>query len=431
MTTRDAPLVWIRAVQDSTSPGTRLDLLYERITAMTFEDDERKADKFTLTVDNYDVAMYDEPAFKKGLTLDVQWGYVGNMAPARRGVVQSMKGGLTITIECIARSILMNKIVKTRTFENVRHSDVIRTIATENGYGPDVLEIDETAIVYPQVAQARMTDAQLMKRLSVLEGFEFYVDHLGLHFHAQRLDQNPAKTLRWFSDRTGEIQEFFLDNDITAKRGRRRARGRDPMERTEIDEASSDSEDTSGDSLAEIVEYLDREANAFNEVDANTVSEEVVSTTAQTSVAAATQTRGRFRQNKLVAIKLKLTIIGDPQIQAKTIIKVEGLGQRISGLYYIRKVVSSVGDGGFTQTLECISNGTGGHARRSRLGDLELPSRGVPTAGNTRPASREQDPGALAEEQVHDEETNTYHTVYSSTAAARPARRGTPPAAEE
>jgi phage protein D len=424
---RSGPIMWLTAVQDSASQGVRLEKIWERMLSLEFTDDEKKADKFVLTLDNYDCEMYDDPAFKKGLTLDVQWGYPGNMAPARRGIVQTMKGGLTINVECIARSILMNKKVKSRIFENVRRSDVVRLIAAEHGYGAEVIEIDETEIVYAQITQAQKTDAQFVRYLATLEGFEFYIDHLGFHFHARRLNQNPVRTYRWFTNKDlgGEILDFSIDNDITAKKARRRARGRDPLERTEIDESASDSEDTDGESLAEIIEILDPEADVFNETDANTVSEDVVPTSATSAIAAAAENRGRFRRNKLVAIKLKLTVIGDPQMQSKTIIKVEGLGERISGMYYVRKVVSKVSESGFTQELECISNGTGGVRRRSRLGDLELPTRGTPTAGNTRAADATPTTGMI-EEQVFNEETGRYDTVYSPSVVGRPAQRPRP-----
>ena len=173
------------------------------------------------------------------------------------------------------------------------------------------------------------------------------------------------------------------------------------------------------------MEILDTEANVFNEVDANTVSEDVIPTSARTALAAATENRGRFRRNKLTAVKLTLTVIGDPQLQSKTIIKVQGLGERISGLYYVRKVVSTVTESGFVQKLECISNGTGGVRRRSRLGDLELPSRGIPTAGNTRSGDASPTTGMI-EEQVYNEETGRYDTVYSPSTVGRPAQRPRP-----
>lgn len=433
MINRDAPIYFVSAVLDSArSDGVRLNGINSRIIALKYEDNERKADKLTLTLDNYDVAMYDEPAFKKGLILDAQWGYVGNMVPARRCVVQTIKGGLTVTVEALAKSILMNKRVRSRVFTNVRRSDVARAIAREHGYGDESIIIQESGVVYPEIAQARMTDAQLVKRLADLEGFEFYVDHDGYHWHERRLDQPVAHTLRWFTDRSGEIQNFDLDNDITAKKARRRQRGRDPLERAEIEGEGSDSTDTNSVSLGETIETIDPESIRFNpreatESDVRAASEDVEPTSAQDAETAQIEARGRFRQGKLVAIQLKLTVIGDPLIQAKQIIKVEGLGQRISGLYYIKAVTHQIDASGYKQTLSCVSDGSGGHARRSVLGDLELPSRGLPTRGNARSVEADVNEavehGALQEVQVLDPETNRYNTVYRNSNNRVVARR--------
>lgn len=431
---RDAPIYYVSAVLDSArSEGVRLEGINSRITSIKYEDEERKADKLTLTLDNYDLAMYDEPAFKKGLILDVKWGYAGSMAPARRCVVQSLKGGLTVNVEALAESILMNKRVRSRSFTNVRRSDVVRQIAREQGFADDAILIQDSSIVYPEIAQARMTDAQLVKRLADLEGFEFYVDHDGFHWHERRLDQAPTHTLRWFTDRTGEILSFDLDNDITAKKARRRQRGRDPLERTEHEGEASDTSDTNAISLGESIEVIDPEAVSYSsreatQADVRAASEDVEPTSAQDAETAATEARARFRQGKLTAIKLKLTVRGDPLIQAKQIVKVEGLGQRISGLYYIKKVTHEINGSGFKQTLECVSDGSGGHARRSRLGDLELPSRGIPTRGNARAdvsddVAEAMRHGALNEEQILDPETGRYATIYRNTGGRVVARR--------
>lgn len=430
---RDAPIYYVRAVLDSSrSEGVRLDRINERILSVKFEDNERKADKLTLTLDNFDVAMYDEPAFKKGLILDVQWGYAGNMAPARRCVVQSIKGGLIVTVEALAQSILMNKLVRSRVFTNMRRSDIVRQIAREHGYSDETTIIQDTRIVYPELAQARMTDAQMIKSLADLEGYEFYVDHDGFHWHERRLDQPIAHTLRWYTDRTGEIQSFDLDNDITAKKARRRQRGRDPLEGQEIEGEGSDSSDTNAVSLGETIEVIDPESISFSsreatEADVRAASEDVEPTSAQDAESAQTEARGRFRQSKLVAIQLKLNVIGDPLLQAKQVVKVEGLGQRISGLYYVKAVTSTIDSSGFKQILSCVSNGSGGLARRSRLGDLELPSRGLPTRGNARSVEDDVNTalehGALQEVQVLNPETNRYETVYQNSTGRAVARR--------
>jgi phage protein D len=89
-----------------------------------------------LSVDNWDLANFDDPVWKKGNLLEVSWGYPGDMAPTRQVVIQKVTGFQTLAIEGHATSVLMNKVARCRTFENVSRADVVRKIAHEHGFGP-------------------------------------------------------------------------------------------------------------------------------------------------------------------------------------------------------------------------------------------------------------------------------------------------------
>jgi len=67
----------------------------------------------------------------------------------------------------------MNKVTRCRTFENLTRADVVRKIAQDNGYGVTRQDIEDTTHLLPVITQARMTDAQLIRRLADREGFEF------------------------------------------------------------------------------------------------------------------------------------------------------------------------------------------------------------------------------------------------------------------
>ncbi len=67
--------------------------LTDRILSFSFEDHETKADKLSLTVNNWDLSQFDDPTWRKGTILEATWGYVGDMTPARRCVVQKISGG--------------------------------------------------------------------------------------------------------------------------------------------------------------------------------------------------------------------------------------------------------------------------------------------------------------------------------------------------
>ena len=90
---------------DRSAPGVRLTLFKDekatsgdpldfgtRLLSFAFEDCEAKADKLTLTLDNFDLSLFDREELMAGAVLEVSWGYPDVMSPPRRVVVKSMKG---------------------------------------------------------------------------------------------------------------------------------------------------------------------------------------------------------------------------------------------------------------------------------------------------------------------------------------------------
>jgi hypothetical protein len=181
---------------------------------------------------------------------------------------------------------------------------------------------------------------------------------------------------------------FNVENDITAKPGRTRARGRNPLERSDIDETADDETDSSREVLAPVRDLIDPEDGSTRVVEGRLAGEETVPTTAPDSATAAREARGRFRRTQQAAVKMTMTIVGDPNMLAKTIVRVEGVGARLSQAYYVRKVVSSLSKSGYTCDLELISDGHGGHSTTSRVAHgLELVDGGPATRAspNTTP----------------------------------------------
>ncbi len=257
---RTEPVFYVKVVPEG-GGDERVDLS-ERVLSFTFEDSEKKADKLVLTVDNWDLANFDDPVWKKGNILEVSWGYSGEMAPARECVIQKVTGFQQLSVEAHAKSVLMNKLARCRTFENKKRSDVAREVAEENGYGGQLQDIEDSGEVLPLITQARMTDAQFLRQLATREGFEFYVDFDGLHFHQRRLGQRPVRVFRWYTaPEVGEVIAINIENDVTAKPGAVRVRGRDPLTRRDIDERGSNATPTR-DSLPPVIEIVHPETGS-------------------------------------------------------------------------------------------------------------------------------------------------------------------------
>lgn len=418
---RTNPVFFLRALPSGAhGPAPRFTDLSLRVNELRYSDEERRADKLSITVDNFNLALFDDPAFKKGMQLEASWGYPNNMAPVRTCIVQRITGSQVLKVEGLAESILLHRETKSRSFEHVRRSDVVRQIARAAGYGDDVADIEETPVVLPQISQAGMTDAQLLVRLARQEGFEFYVDCTGFHWHRRRIGVRPARVLHFYTDPgAGDIITFNVDNDITAKPGRVRRRGRNPLEGTNIDEHADDASDADRDTLSPIRIVVDPETRQMR-TEVLTGSEETRPTTAHDSAGARREAVGRFRRVQLTAIKMKMTIIGDPSLLAKSVVEVRGMGQRLSTRYYVKRAEHVISGGGYTTELDLVSDGDGGHSTESRAANgLEMLQAGPATRARPNAGAAPDHAGGAAEEGealephiVIDPETRQNRTEY-------------------
>jgi phage protein D len=124
---KDRPLIFVKLhVPGAAAPGSSttkarkaqtLDIS-DRILGFRYEDEERKADRLELTLDNYDLTQFDNPAWKKGNVLEVTWGYPGNMTPSRRAVIEKISGGYELRVEAHGLEMLMHKTKSMKVYKN-------------------------------------------------------------------------------------------------------------------------------------------------------------------------------------------------------------------------------------------------------------------------------------------------------------------------
>lgn len=364
-----------------------------RVLSLRYTDSEKKADKLVLSADNFDLVHFDNPIWKQGNRLRVSWGYPGLMAPVRECVIRSAKGFQRLSVEANGLAVVMNRVQRSTTFENLTRSEIVRLVARENGYGEDAVDIQDTEIRYPHVVQAGTTDAQFIRRLSHLEGFEFYVDFDGFHWHERRLDQRPVKTLTWYIEqRRSEIISINIKNDVSALPGRVRVRRRDPIAREDV-ESSADNETDSNRGLLGTVLGIASPSEGASSGQLLTSQESTTTGGSSESAASERDATSRFRRAQQQAVKMTLTMIGDPNILAKSVVNVQGIGQRLSGNYYVTEATHELGSNGYTLRLELIKDATGNFARRiaRRRGDglpEVSPARAQGRANKEQPSDR-------------------------------------------
>ena len=384
--------------------------LSQDILSFEYEESEKKIDVLKLTVENADLRYFDHILFEKGTKLRVSWGYAGAMAPPRVVTVLSVKGARTLTVEAQGGAVEMDKVGRTRSFDNRTRSDIVRQIAEENGFAEAEQFIEDTTVRAPVTSQGGLTDAKFCKRLADLEHFEFFVDFDGFHWHPRRLGQKPVRKLAYYlPPNVGDIIDFNVENDVTAKPGKVETKGRDPLTKKDVGGTGSDTT-TKRDTLAAIPEVqpgtasdakpgsgpgleVDPRSGSVKSVWGSEGETSVQPTTATNPVDAKKQADGAFKRTSLTAVQMTLDLVGDPNLVAKTTIEITGLGKRLSGKYYITELSHKLGSG-YTMSAKVKTDG-GNHGVNKKADPAKANL-------NTKDAA---DPNALHEELTVDPKT--------------------------
>jgi phage protein D len=374
---RLAPVFFVSVRQEGRTEEERLDFdLTNRVLAFSYEDSEKKTDLLKLEVDNWDLANFDDPIWKPGNTLIVSWGYAGNMAPTRECVIQKVMGATKLTVEAQGKTVLINKETKSTTWPNRTRSSVVEELAIAAGYESEKVRfIEQTTEVFDTITQSRQTDAQFIKRLADLEGFEFFIDHSGFHWHPRRFDKAPIRVLQWYlPPDVGDVISFNVETDIFAKPAEVTTKGRDPLNKLPITATGADNA-TNRAALGPIAPIVGASASAaavgaaiaaggaaVSGLFSTAVASAMVLPTTETSIKQAKrEADGAYRRSVQSTVKLTLELVGDPGIIAKSVVEVRGISKRLSGLYYVTDATHSISSSGYKLTLKCQSDGTHGH----------------------------------------------------------------------
>lgn len=420
---RSAPGVRLTVFKDEkATTGLPLDL-GDRLTGFTFEDCEEKADKLTLQLDNFDLALFGREELMSGAVVEASWGYPGNMSPPRRVVVKSMKGFQQLTIEGQALAVLMNQQQKTRRWESKTRADVVREVAKEHGYEGTLADVEDTKEVLDVVNQTAETDARFLKRLAAREGFAFFVDGSGLHWHRRRQEAPPTHTFVWYSDERGEVLSINVESDLVKRVGHVAVKGRDPKDKSTID-TSATADTAKRSTLGDVIEVVDP-VTGQTTLQKRHATASVSPTSAATKGAATSAATAKFVKAERETVKLTMQVVGDPTIAAKTIVEVKGITSLLSGKYYVAEAKHAIGSSGYTVELKLTRDAKGKLAQQ-----VAAHQAGIKPQTGDKNAAGQKKPGAKKQVEVIDPVTGKSSVEYhddntgSADPEAKPPKKG-------
>lgn len=330
-----------------------IEFLQTRLMSLRVWDRDRGKDRLELQFRNDDYALIDSPVFAKGQKLLVTWGWPGEMVVPRRFIVQSVKGGDIVTVAAHCRLALMDKTKRSRFKESCTHSEFVREVVAEYGYSGQYQWVEDTK-ARCDVTQANKTDARMLHHLAKRNGFVFYEDASGVHWHAKNLKQEP---IRWFIYRHDDGRGDIISApkyDINMSKGIAKVKVtyRDPATK-EYGEVWAGPDDTEMDSLGEETEMGNpddpdqgRRAERMARVDTRYGG-------VMTAEEAEAEAKARYYETAAQRYKMETEIIGDSTVGAKQVVGFAGIAETLDGLYYIKEAEHTVAGGKWTIALKC------------------------------------------------------------------------------
>lgn len=287
---------------------------------------------FILRLINWDMAQLqvtwaDDDLMAEGNEVEIQMGYVDHLESLMVGEITGLEPEFSgseipiLTVRGYDRRHRLLRGQKTRSFTQMKDSDIASQIASDAGL---TAQTDDTQVTLDYVLQHNQTDLEFLQNRARRIGYEVVVEDKTLSFRTRQNASADVLTLT----RETDLLEFYPRLTTLTQVGQVTVRGWNVKEKAKVvgqaatgDETTTMGGSTSGPSATD---------QAFGSVSASRVDRPVLSQAEADQIAA-----GRFNTMALAYIGGEGVCIGRTDLRAGKVIKIEGLGRRFSGLYYV------------------------------------------------------------------------------------------------
>ncbi|MBW2663268.1 MAG: phage late control D family protein [Deltaproteobacteria bacterium] len=273
----------------------------------------------------------DLDLFSLGNVVEVKMGYADELETLIIGEITGLEpefvldGLPVLTVRGYDRSHHLLRGRKTRTFVEQKDSEIVEKIASEAGL---TAEVEDSEVLHPYVVQANQTDMAFLQDRAKRIQYEVVIEDKTLFFRPVSNAESEVVTLEMNDDLT----EFYPRLSSVPQVSEVSIRGWDPKEKKEIvgqasigDEVSTMDGQDSGAALTDA---------AFG-VAIGAVTERPVMTQAEADQLA----KAKFNNTVLSLIQGEGSCLGRTDLRSGKVIKIEGIGERFSGSYYIASVI--------------------------------------------------------------------------------------------
>lgn len=274
--------------------------------------------------------LAEDALYAVGSPVEIEMGYAEERKPVMTGEItglelESRAGEEQLTVRGHDRGHRLLRGQKTRSFTQVKDSDIARQVAREAGLSA---EVEDTGETLEYVLQHNQTDWELLRQRAWNLGFEVRVQDKTLLFRRHRNNGKEALTL--LREGSG-LLEFRPRLSTVGLVGQVVVQGWNPKDKETITgRASSRDQKTRMGGDRSGLEIADAE---FGSAVGTIVDRPVLSQAEADQIA-----RGRLEEMALAYITGDGLAIGRTDLEAGTVVRINGFGTVFSGLYYLASV---------------------------------------------------------------------------------------------
>ncbi len=305
-----------------------------------------------LVFDNPGAIVSDAGEVGSGVEVEIELGYLGSLSPVFKGEVISIEpnfpqgGNPYCLIRAYDKLHRMRRGTKQRTFLEQKVSDIVTSIAGEEGLTP---EVEDTQVTAPYILQSNQSNVDFLHELSKRYHCEITVDGPNKKLKLKRPSTTgqQSKSLKW-----GEsLKSFYVKMSLANVPTKVEVKTWDPGTKS-IKTATATESHGAMDTKPSIIEQAKK---AFGEAK-RTISIRPASDPKEAKAMA----ESALNDAAMDSVKGTAAAQGDPEITPGMIILLEGLGAVWTGQYYVTGATHLLArSSGYTTSFDVKRPGTG------------------------------------------------------------------------
>ncbi len=290
----------------------------------------------------------DDPRIAPGTKVDISFGYAspeGKQA-LMRGRIKGLNPGFlstgnpSLTVEGYDLTHDMQKKEGKKSYKDVTFSQVAAMVASDNNLKP--AGIEPTTRKYDIIDRKKNEkDYAFIKRLADDLRFEFFVENDVLYFRKPK-DKVPARVTFELRKNIISFNPRMTSANIVNKV---KASGWNEKNKAPITATASISDIQSSSGIKNFDKIVEQSQN--EKITVNLEGRVLKSEEEGKDLATA-----ELKKRNSCFIEGSLECAGDPHLRPGMTINILKVGERFSGVYYIKGVKHSIGDGGYKTTLQ-------------------------------------------------------------------------------